>query len=115
MAVKKIPVISVILAGGRGVRMGGIGKASILLGDIPLIQHVINRINKQVDNIVISGSLTDKDINNLGYEVIPDIFTENGGSGPLSGKPHSSRCSYGGSVSPTFPVCLENDGRSRSG
>ena len=85
MAVKKIPVISVILAGGRGVRMGGIGKASILLGDIPLIQHVINRINKQVDNIVISGSLTDKDINNLGYEVIPDIFTENGGSGPLSG------------------------------
>ncbi|CAK0766730.1 Molybdenum cofactor guanylyltransferase [Azospirillaceae bacterium] len=50
-------VAAVILAGGRGVRIGG-GKPAVLLAKEPLILHVWRRIQPQVDILMINGSAT---------------------------------------------------------
>ncbi|MFY0636313.1 molybdenum cofactor guanylyltransferase [Maricaulis maris] len=44
-----------ILAGGQARRMGGIDKASAVLNGRPLIQHVLERLTPQVDQVLISG------------------------------------------------------------
>ena len=45
---------AVILAGGQARRFNGEGKSDIKLGRFSLIQHVINKLKIQVDEIAIS-------------------------------------------------------------
>ena len=47
-------VAGVILTGGRSKRMGGVIKAQQLLGGQTLIQHVIDRMKPQVEQLVLS-------------------------------------------------------------
>ncbi len=107
---KDLPIISVILAGGKGERMGGLGKSSILLSDIPLIKHVIKRIDKQVDKIIINGPLGDESIANLGYEIVPDIFTDKNGAGPLAGIHTGLKKAYQIHGSDCFLLSVPTDG-----
>ncbi|MEW8383867.1 MAG: NTP transferase domain-containing protein, partial [Candidatus Thiodiazotropha taylori] len=46
---------AVILAGGRGSRMGGNDKGLILFDGKPLIEHVINTIAPQVGRLLINA------------------------------------------------------------
>ncbi|MBE9567157.1 MAG: molybdenum cofactor guanylyltransferase [Proteobacteria bacterium] len=46
----------IILAGGEGRRVNGQDKGLVLYQDKPLIEHVIDRIRPQVDDIVISAN-----------------------------------------------------------
>ena len=46
----------IILAGGEGKRAGGSDKGLLLYKEKPLIEHVINTIKFQVDDIVISAN-----------------------------------------------------------
>ena len=44
-------ITGLILAGGRGMRMGGVDKGLQTLQGKPMIAHVIQRLQPQVDRI----------------------------------------------------------------
>jgi molybdopterin-guanine dinucleotide biosynthesis protein A len=71
--------LGVILAGGRGSRMGGKNKADIRLGGHRLVDLAVARLRPQVDQIIFSApSGLDHNIPN-----VPD--EANGIKGPLAG------------------------------
>lgn len=47
---------AVILAGGRGQRMGGVLKAGLMLGGQPLLDHVLQRLGPQIETIAVSAN-----------------------------------------------------------
>jgi molybdenum cofactor guanylyltransferase len=49
-------IFGVILAGGEGRRMGGVDKALVRLAGRPLIAHVLDRLEPQVDRVLISAN-----------------------------------------------------------
>lgn len=49
-------ISSIILAGGRATRMGGVDKGLVLLQNKPLVAHVIDRLKPQVDEILINAN-----------------------------------------------------------
>jgi molybdopterin-guanine dinucleotide biosynthesis protein A len=76
-------ITAVILAGGQGSRLGGVDKGLILLQKIPLVQHVIKRIQPQVENIVISANRNINAYADLGFSVYEDEISDF--AGPLAG------------------------------
>ncbi|WP_421280504.1 molybdenum cofactor guanylyltransferase MobA [Aeromonas taiwanensis] len=50
------PVSAVILAGGRATRMGGDDKGWVPLAGKPLIEHVLERLRPQVDEVLINAN-----------------------------------------------------------
>ena len=73
----------VILAGGRGQRMGGKDKGTVDYNGLPLVQHVINRISPQLDQIVISANRNIDFYKAYNYPVLADDIGEYWG--PLAG------------------------------
>ena len=52
-----MPLISaIILAGGRATRMGCIDKGLVTLQNKPFIQHIIERLTPQVDEVLINAN-----------------------------------------------------------
>ena len=49
-------VSCIILAGGEGSRVGGADKGLILYRDKPLIEHVIDKVARQTNEIIISAN-----------------------------------------------------------
>lgn len=49
-------ISSIILAGGRATRMGGVDKGLVLLQNKPFTAHVIERLKSQVDEILINAN-----------------------------------------------------------
>lgn len=49
-------VSAIILSGGRATRMGGLNKGLVKLQSKPFIQHVIERLKPQVDEIIINAN-----------------------------------------------------------
>lgn len=76
-------VTAIILAGGRGIRMGGTDKGLVLLRDKPLIAHVLARVAPQVDKILINANREISAYASLGYTVLTDETPDF--SGPLAG------------------------------
>jgi molybdenum cofactor guanylyltransferase len=76
-------ITAVILAGGRGQRMGGEDKGLIELNSKPLIQHVIEAIQPQVDAILINANRNQTRYEAFGYPVIADSLLNY--QGPLAG------------------------------
>ncbi len=76
-------VSGVILAGGRGQRMGGVDKGLRLLRGRPMIEWVIERFAPQVDEVLINANQNLDLYRRTGYRVIPDII--GGFAGPLAG------------------------------
>ena len=76
-------ITAVILAGGQGSRLGGVDKGLIPLRQIPLVQHVINRIQPQVAEIVISANRNLNVYADLGFTVYEDDISDF--AGPLAG------------------------------
>ena len=76
-------ITAVILAGGRGRRMGGQDKGLVEYRGIPLIEHVISRIQPQVDELIISANRHLERYAQWGYPVISDVHA--GFQGPLAG------------------------------
>ena len=73
---------AVILAGGQGSRMGHANKGLQTYRGKKLIEHVIDRLSTQVDDIVISANENQDEYLALGYPVVADIEPS---QGPLSG------------------------------
>lgn len=76
------PTLGCILAGGRGRRMGR-DKAAVPLGGRPLVAHVVDRLRRQCDALVIAGPPTSPALQATGLPLLPDAAA--GGLGPLAG------------------------------
>jgi molybdopterin-guanine dinucleotide biosynthesis protein A len=74
----------IILAGGRGNRMGGADKGLIPFGDGLMIDHVIVALRSQVAHIVISANRNLERYRALGYPVVADDMPDDY-AGPLAG------------------------------
>jgi molybdopterin-guanine dinucleotide biosynthesis protein A len=77
------PITGVILAGGEGRRMGGADKGLQLLDGRPLVQWVLERLQPQVGQVVISANRNLERYRALGCPVLEDLTP--GFAGPLAG------------------------------
>lgn len=76
-------VTAIVLAGGRGQRMGEADKGLVLLQGKPLVSWVLERIAPQVDEVLISANRNLERYRELGYAVLPDEMPDF--PGPLAG------------------------------
>lgn len=76
-------ITGVILAGGRGSRMGGQDKGLVLLNGIALFQHVVEALSPQVNQLVISANRHIDIYQQTGLPVIADSLPDY--PGPLAG------------------------------
>ena len=76
-------VAGLILAGGRARRMGGDDKGLIPLAGRPMVEHVLERIRPQVDEVLINANRNAERYGRYGHPVIPDVIGDY--SGPLAG------------------------------
>lgn len=72
-----------ILAGGRGLRMGGVDKGLVLHEGRELVAHVIARLQPQVQGILISANRNLDRYAAFGFPVFAD--DDDGFLGPLAG------------------------------
>lgn len=75
--------VGVILAGGRGRRIGGRDKAFVTLGGQPLLAHVLARLAPQVDRVVINSNGSPTRFTPWTLPILPDLRP--GLLGPLAG------------------------------
>ena len=80
---RDVEVTGVILAGGRGRRMGGADKSFVTLGGQTLLERVIARAKPQVDQLLISANADIPRFEAFGLVVIQDRVP--GFLGPLAG------------------------------
>ena len=78
-----ISVNGVILAGGRGTRVGGQDKGLLDYRGRVLIEHVIDRFAPQVDALCINANRNLESYRELGFPVITDALPDY--PGPLAG------------------------------
>jgi len=76
-------VSGIVLAGGQGRRMGGVDKGLQPLRGKPMVQHVLERLRPQVEEILINANQNLDEYRKLGHEVVPDDIA--GFAGPLAG------------------------------
>ena len=76
-------ITGLILAGGRGSRMGNLDKGLQMLDGTPLIEHVIRRLSPQVGQLLINANRHLETYQQFGWPVVSDELT--GYEGPLAG------------------------------
>lgn len=76
-------ITGLILAGGRGSRMGNLDKGLQTLDGTPLIGHVIQRLSPQVGQLLINANRHLETYQQFGWPVVSDELT--GYEGPLAG------------------------------
>ncbi len=81
-----VPLTGIILAGGEGRRMDGQDKGWVDLRRTPLVQHVLNRLQPQVTQCIISANRHLERYRALGVPVVSDAEVY---LGPLAGIAHA--------------------------
>ena len=76
-------ITALILAGGRGSRMGSVDKGLQLFKGMPMVAHVLERMSPQVDEVIINANRSIDQYAAFGHRVVPD--TIDGFAGPLAG------------------------------
>ncbi len=76
-------ITAVLLAGGRGSRMGGIDKGLQNFRGMPLALHTLLRLQQQVGNVIINANRNLSAYESFGAEVWPDGLADY--AGPLAG------------------------------
>ena len=79
----KEQITGLILAGGKGTRMGSVDKGLQLFRGIPMAQEVLQRLQPQVGALLINANQHVDTYAQLGAPVCPDEFP--GFAGPLAG------------------------------
>ena len=81
------PISGLILAGGRGRRLGNVDKGLHPFDGRPVISHVIERLAPQVAELIISANRSIGDYAVLGQAAFKDarVVGDTLGSGPLAG------------------------------
>ena len=78
-----MPITGVVLAGGKGRRMGGVDKGLQRFRGRTLIDLVLERMRPQVMEILINANQNRERYETYGYHVVGDLFS--GYAGPLAG------------------------------
>jgi molybdopterin-guanine dinucleotide biosynthesis protein A len=81
--ISKEQITGLILAGGKGTRMGGVDKGLQLFRGKPMAQRVLQRLQPQVGALLINANQHTDTYAQLGAPVWPDEFP--GFAGPLAG------------------------------
>ncbi len=76
-------ITGVVLAGGRGARMGGLDKGLQLYGGMPLAQHGLRRLQAQVGAVLINANRNLAQYRGFGAPVVTDSVPDF--AGPLAG------------------------------
>jgi molybdopterin-guanine dinucleotide biosynthesis protein A len=76
-------VTGVILAGGQGSRMGGVDKGLQVFRGRPMVEHAIERLAPQVDELLINANRNPEAYARFGHRVVADEIE--GFAGPLAG------------------------------
>ena len=83
MTTSEKQISCIILAGGEGKRVGGRDKGLVAYNDKPLIEHVLDAVSSQCNDIIISAKRNVKAYKTYGYPVIADEKDDY--LGPLAG------------------------------
>jgi len=81
--IPKEAITAVVLAGGRGSRMGGVDKGLVMLTGRPMVEHVVERLRPQVGALLINANRNVDRYARLGFPVVED--RQGGFLGPLAG------------------------------
>ncbi len=76
-------ITGLILAGGRGSRMGSVDKGLQLFKGKPMVAHVLVRLTPQVGEVLINANRSLDEYAGFGHRVVPDAI--DGFAGPLAG------------------------------
>ena len=76
-------ITGLVLAGGRGSRMGSVDKGMQVFRGKPMVAHVLERFAPQVDEILINANRSLDEYASFGHRVVPDAI--DGFAGPLAG------------------------------
>ena len=76
-------ITGLILAGGRGSRMGGVDKGLQNFNGLPLALHTLMRLQIQVGTVMINANRNLSAYESFGAEVWPDVLADY--PGPLAG------------------------------
>lgn len=76
-------ILGVVLAGGRSSRMGGGSKCLLLLGGVPVLRHVLDRLGGQPADIILNINADPALFADFAIPTVADRPAA--GSGPLSG------------------------------
>jgi molybdopterin-guanine dinucleotide biosynthesis protein A len=79
----KTDITGLILAGGRGSRMGGVDKGLQPYQGLPLVRHALNRLAPQVHSLMINANRNLMEYAAMGVPVWPDELPDF--PGPLAG------------------------------
>lgn len=80
---EKNNITAVVLAGGRGRRLGGQDKGLVDLDGKPLIEHILGLVMPQVSAVIINANRNLQIYADLGHPVISDNMADY--QGPLAG------------------------------
>jgi molybdopterin-guanine dinucleotide biosynthesis protein A len=83
MGITTVDITGVILAGGRGSRMGGVDKGLAPLAGRPMVSYVIDALRPQVGALLINANRSEDEYAAFGLQVIRDPLE--GFAGPLAG------------------------------
>ncbi len=78
-------ITAVILAGGRGSRMGGADKGLQNFNGVPLALHTLLRLSPQVGDVMINANRNLAAYESFGVPVWPDATAMGDYAGPLAG------------------------------
>ncbi len=78
-------ITGLILAGGRGSRMGGVDKGLQNFNDVPLALHTQLRLSPQVGELLINANRNLAAYESFGVPVWPDAASLGDFAGPLAG------------------------------
>ena len=78
-------ITAVILAGGRGLRMGGADKGLQNFNGVPLALHTLLRLSPQVGQVMINANRNLAAYESFGVPVWPDATSLGDYAGPLAG------------------------------
>ena len=81
--ISKDDITGLILAGGRGSRMGGVDKGLQNFRGMPLALYTLMRLGPQVGNVMVNANRNLSAYESFGVEVWPDVISDY--AGPLAG------------------------------
>ena len=76
-------ITGIVLAGGRGSRMGGVDKGLQRHGGLALAEHALNRLRPQVGQVMLNANRNLDTYSAMGAPVWPDALPDQ--PGPLAG------------------------------
>jgi molybdopterin-guanine dinucleotide biosynthesis protein A len=82
-SIDKSQITGLILAGGKGTRMGSVDKGLQIFRGKPMVEQVLQRLQPQVGTLIINANRNQDAYATFGVPVYPDAFS--GFAGPLAG------------------------------